>query len=989
MDLLDRYYNIGDVVKRRHSDAQSGIVEMTAVNCDLESVYIKHPNDTLPANSFFEWCNISGSDLQSWDRYCKGDFVICQDWIGEIQRVWEEVTLLLLDGKSIVTVANPSLLEEVCESINGPRTLAHRLAQVGFIKYCYNDQLRETQNENFHPFYPGQLVRTSASNIFRGKWRRGRFDFGIEPVGTVSEVRCYRLEVSWTLPNLFKPFRKQLHPPPRLIDGDLLEKEIRVYIRNRLPFSNGEYPLPGAVYSPHFRFGRRVTWKSGATHATGGPNSDWPQIDFEPTYHSLESHLNILQIKRTRGTVIVNWQNGQVSKETSVDILPSLDTQESDLWPGDLVWLKEPQNENTWEMSLGVVQAADTTGSTTLISWLDTLQSLEEKAGVTKTAGKKTVPLDDLYKYPVMNSDPAVKYPHVGRKRGDLVIVIPDSLPSRISLNIDQQPEAFKELLNRAIEILGSHESDCSFSSNVDWLGEIVAFCLDGCVIVRLGLSSTVKDICIPLERVMLVASADDKERCTPFADQELWQSDGNSVASESDCSIDLTALPKSSDSDGNDEFSVQNMDKVFLSQIEKVMELDAPQVLDADDEDIPPREVKRIEIDSKEPRSRERIEFEQFSARALQFEILKTPAPTTHRFYNWTKSFEPTHIHRLRIECQMLSSLLPVGIYMRTWEDRPDLLRLLIIGPYHTVYKLAPFVFDFHLGSGFPNFTPSGFFHSWTDGQGRIHSKLEEDGYMWSGMSKVWMAPDESGLLGSNAILLKCFVKLARLLFNQATDYPPELGIETLKDNKERKRESENYDMRIWAMARGFIKTELEISPDSLADVICWLYMPGQDAPFHLECVLVDSRFILKQPAISAQVCEEDNVTRPKMRSAEKWLETPTLEIVLDNFKWLEEHLKDYPKAEGIEHEAMNKEIVSAKSAGLGVGRMEADGMWLTWASFMEGRKVSEANVGAEVTKAKSVWVQMIRAEGEASEGIGVERIIGAGEVAEQRKQR
>lgn len=147
-------------------------------------------------------------------------------------------------------------------------------------------------------------------------------------------------------------------------------------------------------------------------------------------------------------------------------------------------------------------------------------------------------------------------------------------------------------------------------------------------------------------------------------------------------------------------------------------------------------------------------------------------------------------------------------------------------------------------------------------------------------------MAPDESGLLGSNAILLKFFVKLARLLFNQATDYPSELSIETLKGNKERKRESETYNMRIWAMARGFTKTELEISPDGLADVICWLYLPGQDAPFHLERVLVDSRFILNETASSAHVCEEDKIIRPKMRSANKWLKTPTLEILLDNFK-------------------------------------------------------------------------------------------------------
>jgi ubiquitin-protein ligase len=54
-------------------------------------------------------------------------------------------------------------------------------------------------------------------------------------------------------------------------------------------------------------------------------------------------------------------------------------------------------------------------------------------------------------------------------------------------------------------------------------------------------------------------------------------------------------------------------------------------------------------------------------------------------------------------------------GIFVRAYEDRIDLLRVLIIGPKDTPYGNAPILIDFFLPlSNYPNKPPQAFFHCW-----------------------------------------------------------------------------------------------------------------------------------------------------------------------------------------------------------------------------------------------------------------------------------
>ncbi|RUS13896.1 hypothetical protein BC938DRAFT_477619, partial [Jimgerdemannia flammicorona] len=75
----------------------------------------------------------------------------------------------------------------------------------------------------------------------------------------------------------------------------------------------------------------------------------------------------------------------------------------------------------------------------------------------------------------------------------------------------------------------------------------------------------------------------------------------------------------------------------------------------------------------------------------------------------------------RISREYKILEASLPDNILVRGFEDRMDLFRVLIVGPSGTPYEDTLFLFDFQFPSAFPQEPPSAYFHSWTNGIGRV----------------------------------------------------------------------------------------------------------------------------------------------------------------------------------------------------------------------------------------------------------------------------
>ena len=65
-------------------------------------------------------------------------------------------------------------------------------------------------------------------------------------------------------------------------------------------------------------------------------------------------------------------------------------------------------------------------------------------------------------------------------------------------------------------------------------------------------------------------------------------------------------------------------------------------------------------------------------------------------------------HFHKsLQQELNVLRTTLPRGIRVETFEDRMDLISILIEGPAKTPYEGGLFIFDFQLPKDYPRRPP------------------------------------------------------------------------------------------------------------------------------------------------------------------------------------------------------------------------------------------------------------------------------------------
>lgn len=92
----------------------------------------------------------------------------------------------------------------------------------------------------------------------------------------------------------------------------------------------------------------------------------------------------------------------------------------------------------------------------------------------------------------------------------------------------------------------------------------------------------------------------------------------------------------------------------------------------------------------------------------------------------------------RIKKEYDVFSSL-PANILVRAYENRSDLLRVLIIGPSGTPFTNAPFLFDIFLPpTTFPVGPPKVFFHSWC-GNTKCSPNLYTDGKVCLSLLNTW----------------------------------------------------------------------------------------------------------------------------------------------------------------------------------------------------------------------------------------------------------
>ncbi len=111
-----------------------------------------------------------------------------------------------------------------------------------------------------------------------------------------------------------------------------------------------------------------------------------------------------------------------------------------------------------------------------------------------------------------------------------------------------------------------------------------------------------------------------------------------------------------------------------------------------------------------------------------------------------------PGRFKRLITEITTLQTGLPPGIFVRYCENRPDVLKAVIVGPMGTPYENGLFEFDFFCDQNFPNKPPLVLFKGTGGGRVSINPNLYHDGKVCLSLLGTWQGepwkPGESTLL-------------------------------------------------------------------------------------------------------------------------------------------------------------------------------------------------------------------------------------------------
>jgi ubiquitin-conjugating enzyme E2 O len=218
--------------------------------------------------------------------------------------------------------------------------------------------------------------------------------------------------------------------------------------------------------------------------------------------------------------------------------------------------------------------------------------------------------------------------------------------------------------------------------------------------------------------------------------------------------------------------------------------------------------------------------------------------------------------MRRIGKEHKILSTSLPPNIFVRTWESRLDLLRVLIIGPNDTPYEYAPFVIDFHIPSTYPQTPPEAFFHSWTNGNGPVNPNLYEDGKICLSLLGTWHTDERNESWSpAKSTLLQVLVSIMGLVLVKEPYYN-EAGYDVHRSAPETKLNSALYTERAYFRARAFITHALTNDIAPFKQELEYLYRSrDEDAPRLLDKAIDTANDVVQRSASETDASERDGM--------------------------------------------------------------------------------------------------------------------------------
>ncbi|KAH8280961.1 hypothetical protein KR054_005884 [Drosophila jambulina] len=144
-------------------------------------------------------------------------------------------------------------------------------------------------------------------------------------------------------------------------------------------------------------------------------------------------------------------------------------------------------------------------------------------------------------------------------------------------------------------------------------------------------------------------------------------------------------------------------------------------------------------------------------------FQVLPN-APASHHFFGHmvapaNKSYYQRAVQR---EYRMLQASLPPGVVVRAYEDRMDLMSVMMVGPKRTPYQNALFFFDFQMGRDYPKNPPVCHYISYCTE--RLNPNLYEEGKVCVSLLGTWSGRDTE-VWSPSSTMLQVLVSIQGLI--------------------------------------------------------------------------------------------------------------------------------------------------------------------------------------------------------------------------------
>ncbi|KAK9471690.1 uncharacterized protein V1510DRAFT_403953 [Dipodascopsis tothii] len=830
--LMDRSFAIGDLCKRSPSARQSGSVKSVSMTVTLQHTLTNQVVHNVPGDEIDLYLQPEIGQYFS-DNGAR---------VAEIGKLWCKAAVQLQNG----AIAWVDYLSDDGQIFSGIETIVPESTSTVAPPGGVAPSLIATATEHL---FPHQTVKLERQLLAGANFLYGVYSPSLSPVGKVLASKVVSSDVNW----LLSGYQGWAH-----YDGD---------------FTNDYKIFTDEMDNANWTVGDRVVFRRGADAFR---DYGMERVGRE-RYGGFD--VNCLIVAATHTTVTVEWQDLTTEVLPARDLVPYLEVDEHDVWPGEYVGLKDMTRPSTefvnTEMDytkIGVAQQVDAEQRTVRVRWFkdrDNLSpdELEDEAAAEEVSFYQLVP-----------------HPLVSFAVGDYVY-LPHALyltEGRLRTTLENQPNSgviasfARSLLSQGNQGLASlarsilprfnsatpsdadtltpstpadgtptpstpapaEEEDAAVaeSKECDWYGQITALHLDGTVSVRLGLTRPVKTVVLPAN--VLVAPQDDAGD-DDYDDQYDEDDVSDDYSHGHSHSMDLDdeyhprprgiplppAAPEESDSsweDASDEGEdVDDDDDDEMAEAEPAKPAEAPAAAEpaaapaAAPAPVPPplsrnvSAVSDIDLDDDAP---------------PRFLILDDEPGVDHHYANVAPS--KINHRRLAKERKILTSSLPEGIYVRTYANRLDLMRALIVGSDGTPYEKAPFLIDIHIGSSFPHEPPECYFHSWnTNGIGRVNPNLYEDGKICLSLLGTWPGDEQHELWDpERSSILQVLVSLQALVLNKEP-YFNEAGFEAIHGTEASAVNAMIYYERTFILSRGFVLYALSHDIREFAAVVRHLY--------------------------------------------------------------------------------------------------------------------------------------------------------------------